>query len=111
MRMQKRNKKKRILIKYVRLLLLFMCTCFLSAGCGKKIAAPVYDDEVEPVNEITMFAIITNLDEVNEKITLRAVNYTTEVTLSYNGGADVKDKYGSIVSMTQIELGSVVDIV
>lgn len=109
--MQKRNKKKRILIEYVRLLLILMCTCFLSAGCGKKIAAPVYDDEVEPVNEITMFAIITNLDEVNEKITLRAVNYTTEVTLSYNGGADVKDKYGNIVSMTQIELGSVVDIV
>lgn len=109
--MQKTNKKKRIMTKYMRLLLVFICMSLFSIGCGKKIAAPVYDDEIEPANEITMFAIVTNLDEVNDKITLRAVNYTTEITLSYNGGVDVKDKYGSILSMTQIELGSIVDIV
>lgn len=109
--MQKTNKTNRIMTKYMSLLLVFICISFFSTGCGKKIEAPVYDDEIEPANEVAMFAIVTNLDEVNGKITLRAVNYATEITLSYNGGVDVKDKYDSILSMAQVELGSIVDIV
>ena len=109
--MQKTNREKQIRAKYISLLLIFMCMGISIVGCGKKIVAPTYDDEMDPVNEVAMFAIVTNLDEVNGKITLRAVNYATEITLSYNGGVDVKDKYDSILSMTQVELGSIVDIV
>ena len=97
--------------KYMGLLLTFMCMFFFAAGCGKKIVAPTYDDEIDPVAEVAMFAIVTNFDEVNGKITLRAVNYATEITLSYNGGVDVKDKYDNILPMAQVELGSIVDIV
>lgn len=92
-------------------LVLILCMGCCVAGCGKEIAAPSYDDEIEPADEISMFAIITNLDDVNGKITLRAVDYDTEITLSYNGGVDVQDKYGDILAMSQVELGSVVDAV
>lgn len=111
MKEHKKNENNRIMIKYKSLLLVCVCLCFFSFGCGKQIVAPTYDDEVEPSEEVAMFAIVTNLDEINGKITLRAVNYATEITLSYNGGVDVRDKYGDILSMTQVELGSVVDVV
>lgn len=106
-----REQKNNIVIKHVSVLLVFVCFVLFAVGCGKKIEAPTYDDTVDPANEVEMFAIVTNLDEVNGKITLRAVNYSTEVTLSYNGGADVRDKYGDVLSMAQVELGCVVDTV
>ena len=93
------------------MILVFVCLLLITVGCGKKIEAPTYDDTLDPADEVEMFAIVTNLDEVNGKITLRAVNYSTEVTLSYNGGADVRDKYGNVLSMKQMELGCVVDAV
>ena len=93
------------------MLLMFVCFLLFAVGCGKQIETPTYDDTVDPADEVEMFAIVTNLDEVNNKITLRAVNYATEITLSYNGGADVRDKYGDVLSIAQVELGCVVDAV
>lgn len=103
--MQKTSKK------YLFLFLFILCTACLTASCGREIVVPTYDEEVEPADEVSMFAIVSNLDEVNQKITLRAVSYTTEISLNFNGGADVRDKYGDILSMSQVELGSVVDVV
>lgn len=107
MQIHRMKRHNRIIICLVLILCMGCCV----AGCGKEIAAPSYDDEIEPADEISMFAIITNLDDVNGKITLRAVDYDTEITLSYNGGVDVQDKYGDILAMSQVELGSVVDAV
>lgn len=106
-----REEKNNKVIKYKSMILVFVCLLLITVGCGKKIEAPTYDDTLDPADEVEMFAIVTNLDEVNGKITLRAVNYSTEVTLSYNGGADVRDKYGNVLSMKQMELGCVVDAV
>ncbi|MBR1597953.1 MAG: PEGA domain-containing protein [Lachnospiraceae bacterium] len=89
--------------------------CILSVmltSCGNKpIQAPVYNDEVEPADEVQYFAIVSNIDEVNGKILLRSVGYSSELELAYTGGADVKDKYGDIMPMSNVELGSVVDAV
>lgn len=106
-----RGEKNNKIIKNKGMILVFVCLFLLAAGCGKRIEAPTYDDTVDPADEVEIFAIVTNIDEVNGKITLRAVNYSTEVTLSYNGGTDVKDKYGNVLSMAQMELGCVVDAV
>ncbi|MCM1158237.1 MAG: PEGA domain-containing protein [Bacteroidales bacterium] len=100
----------RITLSCFAILLLFGL-CFGITGCGREITLPSYDEEVEPAEEVSLFAIVCNVDEVNEKITLRTVNYTTEVTLSFNGGTDVKDKYGDILSMSQVSLGCLVDAV
>lgn len=95
---------------------LFLCMCFILSGvitgCGtNNVKAPAYDDSVEPAKEASAFCIITNIDEVNEKIVLKAVGYATEYHLSYTGGTDVKDKYGDLLSMSNVPLGSMVDIV
>ena len=83
---------------------------FTLTACGQKpIQAPVYDDEIEPADEVQYFAIVSKIDEVNGKITLRSVGYSSEIELNYTGGADVKDKYGDLLPMADVELGSVVD--
>lgn len=111
MKIQKINNDNRIVKCCMVWMLLSACLCFGITGCGREITVPSYDDEVMPADEVSIFAIICNVDEVNEKITLRAVDYETEITLTYNGGVDVKDKYDEILSMSQVELGSIVDVV
>lgn len=98
---------KRLFILTVLTIGIFSCL----AGCGKEVNVPAYDDSVEPADEVSLFAIVTNLDEVNGKISLRSVNYETELTLTYTGGADVQDKFGNLLPISQVELGSVVDVV
>lgn len=100
--------------KIWKYLFLFILTAFVCAitGCGQgKVTAPTYDDTPDPVDEKQAFCIVTNIDQVDGKISLRAVNYVTEYELSYNGGTDVRDKYDNQISMTNLNLGSVVDIV
>lgn len=97
-------------IKYI--ICTFFCLACLLSACGKKeITLPTYDDSLMPADEIKIFAIVSNVDEINGKITLRSVDFGTEVELNFNGSVDVKDKYGDIMSMSQVELGSVVDAV
>lgn len=106
----KKREKSGRKIPYIFLALV----CFILAGmtgCGRELTVPVYDEEPEPVDAVEMFAIVSNIDEVNNKVTLKAVAYNTEVTLSYNGGADVLDKYGDVLSLSQVEPGTVADIV
>lgn len=91
------------------LLLLTVCILILT-GCGREVETPVYDDEPEPVAEEAVFAIVSNLDEVNGKLVLRAVNNETEYVLSYTAGADVRDKFGEVMPMAQVSLGSLVDV-
>ncbi|MGN0153906.1 MAG: PEGA domain-containing protein [Lachnospiraceae bacterium] len=101
----------RMIRRTLTLFLSVFCLAFFLTSCGKEVTIPSYDEEVMPADEISMFAIVCNLDEVNEKITLQAVNFETEITLNYTAGADVRDKYGDILPISKVELGSIVDIV
>ena len=85
---------------------------FILTSCGKReIKAPTYDDTVDPADEVEYFAIVCNVDEVNGKIKLRSVGFSSELTLEYTGGADVRDKYGDIMSINDVSLGSIADVV
>lgn len=102
--------KKRRLVRYMVFALL--CLAFAGVtGCNGEVSVPVYDEEPEPADEVSVFAIVSNVDEVNNKITLKSVTYHTEITVSYNGGADVQDKYGDVLAMNRVELGSLADVV
>lgn len=108
--MEVRKMKRKKQRKTIALWILLMMTAVCMTGCGKTVETMVESSEEETVEE-SVFAIVSNIDEVNGKITLRAVSYSTELVLSYNGGVDVQDKYGEILSMQQVELGSIVDAV
>lgn len=103
--------KNRKLWERIIVILLFFALSLTLTACGKKVKAPVYDDSVMPAKEVEIFAIVCHVDEVNGKIKLRAVDFETEIDLVFSGGVDVKDKYGEILSMSQVELGSIVDVV
>ena len=92
-----------------RFLLLLVMVVVMGTGCHKPIQAPTYDEEVEPAEEVELFGIVSGLDEVNGSITIRSMGYETEYVLTFTGAADVRDKYGDIMAMANVELGSVVE--
>lgn len=90
-------------------LMFLLATCLW--GCGNHVVAPVYDDSAEPVEETELFGIVSHIDEVNGKVTFKSVQYATETELSFSAGTDVRDKYGDVITLSQVQLGSVVDVV
>lgn len=56
-------------------------------------------------------AIVENIDYDNRLITLYDVLKRERMYLSYTGGTNVTDKYGQIIAMSQIELGTMVDAI
>ena len=100
------------LFKIISVLVVACMLMVLLPACGEKpVKVPEYDDTVAPVDKVEYFAIVSNIDEVNGKIKLRSVGYTSERMLKFTGGADVKDKFGEIIPMSSVALGSVVDVV
>lgn len=111
MKTRKINRNNRIL--WLRQLALFvmLSVVVVLVGCGNDITVPTYDEEVEPADEVELFGVVCGLDEVNETITIRSMGYETRTELSFTGAADVRDKYGDIMPMSSVELGSIVEIV
>lgn len=100
---------KELKLKYIFFAFFLCLVCTLTA-CGKpKVTPPVYDDSIMPADEISILAIVSYIDEINGKIILRSVDFGTEAELSFTGSVDVQDKYGDIMPMSQVKLGSVVD--
>ncbi|MBR1865328.1 MAG: PEGA domain-containing protein [Lachnospiraceae bacterium] len=98
-------------IRWLCLSVWMLCLWSGVTGCGKTEVTWTDTEEVIPAEEQSLFAIVTHLDEVNEKITLRAVAYDTEVVLHYNGGVDVRDRFGELLPIGQITPGCIVDAV
>ncbi len=98
-------------IKSLLCMITFVLLACTITACGTKVSAPVYDETVEPAQDVSMFAVVCNVDDVNEKITVRQVGDDTEKEFSYNGGTDVRDVYDQVMPMTQVQLGSMVDLV
>lgn len=101
-------KRKRSKTDIYRVMILLIMAVALT-GCYKPVKAPTYDEEVEPAEEVELFGIVSGLDEVNGVITIRSMGYETEHVLTFTGAADVRDKYGDIMPMANVELGSVVE--
>lgn len=105
-----RKEKKNRWMRYICICLM-LGMVMMGTACGKEIQIPTYDEEPDPVKKMQVFAIVRQIDEVNGKISLRAVSYDTDYELSFSGGVDVKDQYGEILAISQVKLGSVVDAV
>ena len=80
------------------------------SACGKKPTIPTYDDEIDPVDEIEMFGMVSGIDEVNGKISIRSIGYTTDKEFSFTGSADIQDKFGNYIAMESVPLGAIVNL-
>jgi PEGA domain. len=56
-----------------------------------------------------LLAVVRDINTELSQITLFDVNGQQAIVLAYNGGTDITDKYGKIMSMNQIEIGCMVD--
>lgn len=73
-----------------------------SETAGPAGEAPAYDSEI--------LAVVKELDTENRRITLLNTGNKEIMDLFYSGGTDVTDKFGQVISMSQIPIGAMVDI-
>ncbi len=109
MKIQKINPNNYIM-KICMLLIMILLPVTVMTGCDNSVQAPTYDDTVDPVDEEELFGVVTGLDEVNGEIVIRTLGYNTEHVLSFTGAADVQNRYGDLMLMSDVELGSVVEV-
>lgn len=60
-------------------------------------------------NEDQLLAVVKEIDTGKEQITLFDVNRQEPVVLSYNGGTNFTNKYGKLITISQVAIGSMVD--
>lgn len=107
---------KAVLPKRLISLILIVIIISLTA-CNNKVSKSttgkiINNAENEPVKlnyDKKMTCIIKSIDKENMTIRLFDIDSGNEHTLTYNGGTDIKDSYGTVISMKQVELGEIVD--
>lgn len=55
------------------------------------------------------FGVVVNLNQEEKTITVLDIQTNGEETFLYSGGTDVRDKYNQVISMSQINLGEIVE--
>ncbi len=65
---------------------------------------------VTPTYDSEMLAIVKELEPDRKRITLYDTSRSEEQILTFSGGSDVRDKYGQIISISQIPVGTMVDV-
>ncbi len=68
-------------------------------------------EETQVTREDGIVTIVKAIDIENQQVQLYDINKQELMILSYSGGTNITDKYGQIISMNQIEIGSMVDAV
>ena len=70
-------------------------------------------EEVETTDtvdyDIKDTAQVLNVDTENMQVVLRSLTDDERYILTYTGGCDVKNEYGEIIAMSQVEKGEIVD--
>ena len=56
-----------------------------------------------------ILAVVKELDQENQRLTLFDIGNQETLILSYTGGTDVTDKFGQVISISQITAGTMVD--
>lgn len=97
--------------RVVPVCMLFVLAIFVLTACGNRVSVPAYEDETEPEDNVSVFAVVYHIDDVNEKITIRHVGSGREKELTYTGGTDVRNAYDEVISLEQITPGSLVEVV
>lgn len=54
-------------------------------------------------------ALVLNVDTENMQVVLKSFTDSEKYILTYTGGCDIKNEYGEIIAMSQIEIGEIVD--
>ncbi len=66
--------------------------------------------DLDAIEGGTLLCVVKGIDLLNQRITLTDISSGEELTLSYNGGTGITDKYKKVISINQITLGIMVDV-
>lgn len=57
-----------------------------------------------------MLAVVVRIDVQNREIALFDIDKKEIITLTYSGASDIKDKYGQVITASQIRIATMVDV-
>ena len=107
--------KKNLYKVLIGLGILILTGCTGGKPQNKTDESEIYKDEdfEKPGLENTDFLELGVVKEINTKnktLVVKSSASETELKLSYSVGVDIRDKYDEIISMTQVEIGEIVNV-
>lgn len=67
-------------------------------------------EELETIEGIDLTGVLIEIDEVTANIVVMDMQSGEKKLLYYDGGSNVRNKFDQVITMLQIEIGSIVDI-
>ncbi|SFR62110.1 PEGA domain-containing protein [Anaeromicropila populeti] len=102
------------IMQYAVLLIITMAAMSALAGCRKENISNQYqvsDREGTAVNHKSeIAAVVREIDLDAQAITVLDTAFFEDITLSYNGGADIRNKYNEIISISTVSVGEIVEV-
>ena len=101
------NVKKTYLLLCILLISLFL------AGCGesrKKETTTQEEIVIEEATPVSFLGTLISKDLSSNVLTFIDVKSDEEIKLFYSGGVDLKNQYGKIISIGQVELGQIFEV-
>lgn len=112
----KQNKECERITKKIGYLMVSMILFIILIGCTKvvkpnlNISGTSKIPEVVEKQDVRALGVVKDINVDEGTITYLDINYETDFTLKYNGGADILDKYNGVISILQIKIGEIVDL-
>lgn len=106
---------KRIVTSFFLLILLGVVLTGCDGSSGSKqgstpVQSPVASTGEEAVNYDTeVFGVVKAIDSVQGSITIYDIENELDMVFTYTGGTDVRDSYDKMITISQIELGEIVN--
>ncbi len=102
-------------LAFLSVIMLSMVLAYSGNGAtlssGENNQPPTGTDQITQTvqTDSRILAVVRDINTELNQITLFDIKKQQPVVLEYNGGTDITDKYDKIMSMSQIELGCMVD--
>ena len=100
-------------MKKTYLLLCILLISLFLAGCGesrKKETTTQEEIIIEEATPVSFLGTLISKDLSSNVLTFVDVRSDEEIKLFYSGGVDLKNQYGKIISIGQVELGQIFEV-
>lgn len=88
---------------------LIYCGVQIGKSNGSRTKAGNQQATGSPDFKRSFTGVVKGIDEENQTISLLGTDNAVQMNFRYNGGTDIKDQYGKVISMKVISLGEIVE--
>lgn len=99
-------------VKKINLLLTILLISLFFVGCGESSTKETTKEEItiEESDPLVFSGTLVSKDLNSNVLTFIDVQSDEEMKLFYSGGVDLKNQYGKIISIGQVELGQIFEV-